>query len=474
MFLSVLARSCRPRWATERTSRPSHGGEVAAVAKMLGIVLMPWQRHVLDVALEFDPASGLLVYRDVTVTVPRQAGKTTMILALMTWRALTMADQRIVFTAQTAQDAREKWRDEHVPILQKSSVADAFDIRYANGSESVRWKNGSLQTIVATTEASGHGKSLDLVCVDEFWAQQDTRLEQGLKPTMITREQPQFWFFSTAGTAASVPLRAKVDRGREAVRQSVDKGVAYFEWSASSDDDPTDEQTWLGCHPAIGHTINADAVRSEFVSMPLNDFERAFLNRWTTGVTATPIPLAVWNRRVDENVVLGDDLVFAVDFAPDKSFASVCGAGVVGDRWGVELLDRRAGTEWVISRVIGLWDRWSPRCVVVDSAGPAASIIADLEKAGVRVETTNSRQMAEACGRMFDAVVNDRLVHRGQPELTAAVAGAGRRKLGDAWAFSRSNSSVDICALVGVTLALWGLATLEVEAVEVVAPVFAY
>jgi hypothetical protein len=49
------------------------------------------------------------------------------------------------------------------------------------------------------------------------------------------------------------------------------------------------------------------------------------------------------------------------------------------------------------------------------------------------------------------------LRHLGTPELDAAVAGAITRPLGDAWAWSRKSSSVDISPLVASTMALWGL-----------------
>jgi hypothetical protein len=81
--------------------------------------------------------------------------------------------------------------------------------------------------------------------------------------------------------------------------------------------------------------------------------------------------------------------------------------------------------------------------------------------------------MAAACGRFYDAVVNRRVRHTDQVDMTAAVAGAATRKLGDAWAWSRSSSAVDISPLVAATLALWGATTLEREA-QAAAPVFAY
>jgi hypothetical protein len=56
-------------------------------------------------------------------------------------------------------------------------------------------------------------------------------------------------------------------------------------------------------------------------------------------------------------------------------------------------------------------------------------------------------------------VASRNLRHLGQPELTAAVAGASKRSIGDASAWERRNASVDITPLVAATNALWGWAT---------------
>jgi hypothetical protein len=39
--------------------------EVAQIAEVLGTPLMPWQRHVVDIAYEINPDTGRLVYREV-------------------------------------------------------------------------------------------------------------------------------------------------------------------------------------------------------------------------------------------------------------------------------------------------------------------------------------------------------------------------------------------------------------------------
>jgi hypothetical protein len=57
----------------------------------------------------------------------------------------------------------------------------------------------------------------------------------------------------------------------------------------------------------------------------------------------------------------------------------------------------------------------------------------------------------------FDSVDERTLRHLGTPELVNALRGAAKRPLGEAWAWSRKSSAVDISPLVTVTLALWKL-----------------
>ncbi|NBW21065.1 MAG: terminase, partial [Caulobacteraceae bacterium] len=422
--------SCPPRWATPRTDRQTYGPQVAIISERLGLPLMPWQQQVVDVALEIDPDTGRLAYRDVVVTVPRQAGKTTLLLAVMTWRALAWPGQRITYTAQSGKDARLKWEDDQVPVLERSPFGEMFSVRKTNGSEAIRWRNGSLHTVISPTDTAGHGTQCDLGVVDEAFHLPDHRLEQGLKPAMITRDQPQLWVISTAGTPSSYYLKAKVERGRDAVRDGATSGLAYFEWCAEPEDDPADPRTWWRCIPSLGHTVTEDAIAAEQRSMEPAEFERAFLNRWTLQAFASKIPGRSWDACAGDTSPEPDDACFAVDIAPDRSAGSI----VVCDGTTFELADRRQGTEWIIPRCIELWDRYHPVAFVMDGVGPAAAIVHELEAAGIRVEVTGAQDMASACGRFYDAVVNRKVRHTDQADLTTAVAGAATRKLGDRWA----------------------------------------
>ena len=57
----------------------------------------------------------------------------------------------------------------------------------------------------------------------------------------------------------------------------------------------------------------------------------------------------------------------------------------------------------------------------------------------------------------LDQVAEGRLRHRDQVSLNVALGSAGRRRIGDKWAWARGDS--DITALVSATLALWSMET---------------
>lgn len=456
---------CPPRFATPRNlDRPTLGGRAAEVAEMLGYPFMPWQQYVADVALELDPETGLLFYRSVDLLVPRQSGKTTLVLALAVHRARAWGRrQNIAYAAQTRNDARKKWEDDHVQILEASAFGrrkpKPYRIRLTNGNEAIAWDNGSLHGIVAATEKSGHGSTLDLGFIDEAFSQSDARLEQAFKPAQITRPDPQLYALSTAGrTPESSPyLWSKVEAGRARCAAGDHPRVAYFEWSAPDDAPRDDPETWWACMPALGHTIDVDAVAADFATMEAAEFDRAYLNRWNPHLVESVIPGDSWmTGAVSQG--LEDPVSFAFDVSPDGAFSSIVAAGAaVGDplRVAVEIVAHGPGTGWVVPRLVALRASHSPRAFAYTSSGPAGALQSELQAAGLVVSDVSTKDHKQACGAFLVDVIEGRIVHRGDARMDAAVAGAVRRMVGDAWLWSRRSSSVDISPLVAATLARW-------------------
>ena len=439
---------------------------------MIGKPLMPWQRYVVDVALEINPATGRLCYRTVVVTVPRQSGKTTLILPLHAWRAIAFPGisgqpQRILYGAQSGVEALEKWEDEHLPLLNNSRLSSQYTVRKANGRQGILWKNGSIQGLLAGTEKSGHGKSLDLAIQDEAFALVDGRAEQSVRPAMLTRRDPQYWITSTAGTAKSLFLLDKNETGRAAVEAGVDTGLAYFEWSADRAADPADPETWRSCMPALDvlPEVTEDVIRAEFIDMKRQEFRRAYLNiADTEAELESIIPPDVWKRAADPHSQVDGRVAIAVDANPERSETSIAIAGRRLDGlMHVEIVDCRPGVGWALERVRELRERWNPVAVVIDPTGPANSLIPDLEAvtasgraSSFEVIKPNVREATQAAGDFYDALIEkDDLRHIDQDQLNAAIAVAQKRPLGDAWAWARSSTSKSISPLVAVTLARW-------------------
>jgi Terminase large subunit, T4likevirus-type, N-terminal len=458
---------CLPRWQTPRNpDRETLGPRVAQASALLGKPFMPWQSLVSDVSHELDPATGQLWYREIVITVPRQSGKTTLVLAAAVRRALGHPiPQVITYTAQSRIKAREKWEDEHLPILERSPLAPFFRVRKTTGNEAILWRNGSRHGIDASTDKAGHGPTVDLGILDEAFAHADSRVEQGLKPSMVTRPGAQLLILSTAGTAASVYLRGKVNAGRVRCEMGMPSRVAYFEYSAADEADPADPATWYGCMPALGHVradgtgVTEETVQAEFDSMELADFRRAYLNQWLDAFPEEWLVITAgdWAAGRDPSSAAVDPVAFAVDMTPNRAHTSIGTAARRPDGLlHCEVVEHRPDSDWVVARAVELDRRHSPCAWVVDPGAAAGSLITELELAGLNVLKPSVREVAQACGQFFDAVSAGVVRHLGQPGLSAAVAGAVSRPLADAWAWDRKNTSVDICPLVAVTLAAWG------------------
>jgi phage terminase large subunit-like protein len=77
---------------------------------------MPWQSMVTDVAGEVEPSTGLPAYREVRVTVPRQSGKTTLVLVVEVDRCVAWGPhQHCLYAAQDRNNSRTKWEEQCEP-----------------------------------------------------------------------------------------------------------------------------------------------------------------------------------------------------------------------------------------------------------------------------------------------------------------------------------------------------------------------
>lgn len=441
---------------------------------------MPWQRDVYDVAGEVLD-DGSWAYTVIVVTVPRQAGKTTLFGPVALHRTLAKPECKAWLTAQTRQDARDTWLD-IVSKVRQSPLREVLKIRESNGSESTTTPTGATFRPFAPSEDALHGKANELVGVDEAWAfdaAQGAALDQAILPTFTTTGG-QLWIISTAGTAWSTWLLGYVQRARQAVAAGQRDTIALFDYGVDDqgaetierglrEDAPPEDleaafDAVLAAHPAAGFTVKKSALRQAAASMSAGDFLRAFGNYWTAASDQI-IPEHDWQlRRVPLDGWSAPDLgstVLGVAVSPDGRDGSISAAWRPrpGAPTRVDVIDARPGTSWMANRVVELRERWRVTAPVAhDSAGPVLVVADELKRKGVETGPLKTSEYVSACAAFLAAVLRQDLEHPGRPDLDQAVRGAARRNVGDGgWAWSRLNSAVSIAPLEAATVARWAV-----------------
>ncbi len=467
-----------PRFATPRNpNRQTLGPKVAKVLKASDPMIqkgdpMPWQRDVLDVACEIDPATGLFWYRNIVIVVPRQAGKTSLSRGKVAHRCLT--DTRpVMYTAQDRNKSLRRLQKDFYEPLSRSPLAHFLgQPRWSNGSEVVRWTTGAEIFIDAPTKKSaGHGETLPEAHIDEAFAHPDARIEQAVSPMMITVTGAQKWITSAAGDSDSRFLWGKVEAGRARIEafqhdpaELWRSRTCYIEYSAPPDADRDDPATWAACHPALGHTIDLESLRAsrdDLDESGPDEFNRAYLGWWPSAKPPPKIfPIDAWETAaLPEDAEAWDgEPVWSVDVAPDRSFSAIgmAAKAVAQGRVFGEVIKHDPGTAWVVSYLLKLRSMFGGNEVVIDGAGAAGSLERDLLDEGFAVRRLSTREKVDACGGLFDAVLEGEFSHLGDPVLDGAMAGAAKRNMssGDGgFMWVRGKSLQDITPLYAVTLA---------------------
>jgi hypothetical protein len=435
----------------------------------MGLPLLEHQARVLNTALEVDADTGQLAYRTVVLTLPRQAGKTSTTRVLTTWWGLARPRNLIVSTAQTGQDAREKFLDSMDDLEGRTWFARQMrgPVRRANGSEACRWRTGTRHKPAPPTPKKGHGDTLDLGIVDEAWSFHDEAVITAMRPAMMLRDS-QLWIVSTAGDVNSVLLRRHVELGRRSVAAGATDGLAYFEWSAADDADPDNPATWWSCIPTLGTLLTEERVRADKAALQTDDFERSYLNRWINAEAGAVLPWGAWLLVNEPTVSPGDPVWLAADINPDRDMASIAAAGPSADGTSVtvEVVDTRPGTEWLPARLDQLRATHDVAGVVIDGTGPAATLEADLVEPPAKMPYT---EVVVACQAFYDSVVAGQLQVRTSTLLNGAVRSAVKLGSGDgAWRWGRKRSKGDISPLMAATCAWWkARAELGVESLRI-------
>jgi len=463
----------------------SAGREAVELAASVGLDLDPWQQWLLDQGLSERSGGNWLAF-EIVELLPRQNGKGGVLEAVALACLYLFGDRFTGWSAHEFKTCREGFLRVRALIENSDELRRrAKKPRASHGEEEIELLNGQRLRFMARSMGAGRGFTGERLFLDEAQHLGESALE-AILPTMSARPNPQVWYAATAPDPKIAPCEVLARLRKRALKQS-DPSLVYAEWSidphvdecardCQAHDDPGSVQSWLKANPAAGIRISVEHIAREYAAMSAAGFarERLGVGNWPVRGDEgwAVIAEAIWRACADlkSEVPKSTPVAFAADVTPDRSWASIGACGRRADgKLHVEVIDHRPKTDWVVPRLVELIGGHMHCGVGVDAAGPAGSFIAPLEEAGfvsvapaakapdsgLALVKPTAQQAAQAFAGFYDAPEQDALRHLDQPELASALAGATTRPLGDARAWSRRDSSVDISPLVAVTVAKW-------------------
>jgi hypothetical protein len=449
-------------------------------------VLDEWQVFVLERALGVRE-DGRWAAFEVGLNVPRQNGKGGVLEALELFWLFEMRERLVIHSAHEFATSSEAFarlvaRVEDTDDLYgqvKRRGGRVVGIKLSHGEEGIELQDGCRIRFRTRTKGGGRGLTGDKLVLDEAMILPEKAIG-ALVPTLAARPDAQIVYAGSAVDQLVLDEGVAFARVRERGREGDDPRLAYFEWSALVPDrddghpvTPIDVSEEIAesvdavaeSNPALGIRISVEHVEAERRAMAARTFavERLGVGDWpsTDPEGASIIDLDAWKALVvPESSAIVGQVCFAFDVSPDRSSAAVAVCGLNRDELPqVEVVEHRRGTGWVVGRISELRAKHSPFAVICTGSGITGTLVDELVLAGVDVTSLNATEYAQACAGLVDQVLEERVRHLGSKELRDAIRGAATRPLGDAWAWSRKSSSVDISPLVAATLAVRGVVT---------------
>lgn len=423
----------------------------------LGIDFDDWQDAAGRVILAKRTDGHLAAMIDgVGLSLPRQVGKTYLIGATVFALCVNTPGLLVIWSAHHARTHGETFLAMQGFAGRNKVAPHVKQVFTGSGDEEIRFHNGSRILFGARERGFGRGiPGVDVLIFDEAQILSD----RALSNMLATMNTSQFGLQLYIGTPPKPEdMSEAFTRMRtEALAGTLTDG-AWIELGADENAEASDREQWAKANPSFPKRTPAQSILRLQKKLTDDDFLREGLGVWGAKGSAAVIDAISWGHVADPASMAIDNLALAIDVAPDRSVAAVALAGQrADDLWHVELDEHRNGTGWIVPWVKARCERNKIRAVVVDALSPAASLLDDLAAAKIKVTTTNAREMAAACGRFYDGVMEQKVRHTDQPQVNVSLSSARKREiLGGGWGWNRKGEASDITPIVSVTLALWG------------------
>ena len=445
--------SDRPRLETTAHSGCcDHSQDIADFAEnILGVKLMRWQRRVLAGMTAYNVVDGkeVWVHRVSYTSVARQNGKTVTIAALLGWFLCTQGKARgskqLVMSVAHKLDLATVLFNYLAPILE---VKFGATVIWSYGRQVLTMPDGSQWMPRAATPGVGHGYSIDLCIVDEWWAVSEDAIDNGLMPAMRARKNPLMAGFSTAGDASSKSMLRWREQGLRAIDSGKNTSLYFAEFSPPIMDYMTRE-AWVFSNPALAEgLLDMSVIEAEAQSPDRNSFLRASVNIFVQSQHSWIEPGQFTDLANDLPMPNGG--VLAIESAVDES-------RYVGVRAVQDGLYTRCRIVFVADTIKEMWEYVAAEVELSPMLKLALVPSIDLHCPPIyahRKTVVAHREVVKWTGAVRALITEKRITHSGQAQLIDQVERAVAIKHNGVLTLSSTRSPGDISACRAMVFAV--------------------
>ena len=415
--------------------------------------LLPWQRYVLTDMLKVDKA-GKWRRKTNLLLVARQNGKTHLARIRILAGLFIFGEMNIVAMSSNRGMALDTFR-KVVDVIEDNPhlMAQVKQIRVANGQESVELLSGARYEIVAATRDGSRGKTADLLYIDEL-REIDEDSWTAAKPITRARPNSQIFMTSNAGDAFSTVLNDL----RSRCLSYPPATMGFWEYSADDFAKITDKDAWYQANPALGYLIDEETIAEAIATSSVEASRTETLCQWVSALKS-PWPYRAFEDLTVQDLKIepGRLTIFGMDISVNKKMASLV-AGQIQDDGKVavgviaQFESQVAIDELKMAIEVNEWAmKYKPRMICFDKYS-TMSVAERLAQSGHRIQDMSGTVFYQACSDLYDALVNARIVHIGQPSLVDSMNNCAAKETDAGWRIVRRKSAGDVSAAISLAM----------------------
>lgn len=487
------SRSWPPKWLTPVSAEAIAKGDGRVAAEFAGIfgsvgkdgiagkageplVLRDWQKNLLEHLFARDENGGLLA-QTALIGMPRKNGKSALASAAIGVYSLIaegVNGGEVIAVAAEKDQARIVF-GEAKRMIENSELSELVTVY--KDSLFVPSTN-SVFKVVSAEAYSKEGLNPSRVIMDELHAHKNRELFDVFSLAMGNRGKiAQLVAITTAGVKSDSTGNDSIAYELYQYGQKVARGEiidpAFFMawWEAPQDADHRIPEMWRLANPGFDDIVSAEDFVSAVRRTPEAEFRTKRLNQWVSSQISW-LPTGTWDELTElqdldpeAEYMVGFDGSFSGDTTvlvgctipkeDENPYLFLIKAWEKDDRihddsWRVEIQE-------VENMIADFCSRYKVREVACDPFRWQRSMEVLAEKGIPIVEypSTSARRMVTSCAKFYDAVLDKKLIHDGNPLLARHLSNAVVKSdnLGVRIVKENRNSSRRIDAAVAAVIA---------------------